>query len=213
MGTPKKAPHPNRASLADALFPKVRQRVLAVLFDAPERSFYMGEVIAQAQSGTGAVQRELVGLAAVGILSVHRQGKQKHYQANPASPVFDAILSLVSQTMGIANVLRAALAPLARQVQCGFVYNESRPARGSAMPAVNVVLFGSLLADAKVSSAVEQALQTAANTMGRQLSFSLYTPDTLERAVAQSSHFRKRLLQPSKTWLVGNENDLFKHQL
>ena len=45
------------SSIADALFSKVRQRVLAVLFVAPDRSFYTNEVIGLAQSGAGAVQR------------------------------------------------------------------------------------------------------------------------------------------------------------
>ena len=76
------------ASFADALFPKVRQRVLAVLFGTPDRSFYANEVIALAQSGKGAVQRELAGLSEAGLLTVSRQGNQKHYQANAAAPVF-----------------------------------------------------------------------------------------------------------------------------
>ena len=36
------------SALADSLFPKVRQRVLAVLFGTPDRSFYANEVIAPA---------------------------------------------------------------------------------------------------------------------------------------------------------------------
>lgn len=43
--------HPPPTSLADALFPKVRQHVLAVLFGTPDRTFYANEVIALAQSG------------------------------------------------------------------------------------------------------------------------------------------------------------------
>ncbi len=66
--------HPAPCSLADALFPKGRQRVLAVLFGNPGRSFYANEVIALAQSGTGAVQRELAALSEAGLLTVTRQG-------------------------------------------------------------------------------------------------------------------------------------------
>ncbi len=66
--------------IADALFPKVRQRVLAVLFGTPDRSFYANELIALAQSGTGAVQRELADLSKAGLLTVSKQGNQKHYQ-------------------------------------------------------------------------------------------------------------------------------------
>ncbi len=210
MGIKRNPPPPSRASLADALFPKVRQRVLAVLFDAPERSFYMGEVIALAHSGTGAVQRELVGLAAVGILSVHKQGKQKHYQANPDTPVFEALRSLVGQSMGVANVLRASMAPVAQQVTAAFVHDDApRTTPGAKVPAVNVVLFGHALGDASVASTVAHAMQSASNTLARQLSFTLHTPETLDSAVAQNSNFLSRLLQPSKTWLVGNEGDLF----
>jgi hypothetical protein len=49
--------------LADALFTKVQQRVLGVLFGNPGRSFYANEIIALAGCGTGAVQRELGRLA------------------------------------------------------------------------------------------------------------------------------------------------------
>lgn len=49
-------------ALADALFPKVRQRILAVLFGAPDRSFYANEVIALAASGTGTVQQPKIWL-------------------------------------------------------------------------------------------------------------------------------------------------------
>ena len=91
---------PASTCIADALFPKVRQRVLAVLFGAPDRSFYANEVIALAQSGTGAVQRELASLSEAGLLTVSKQGNQKHYQANAAAPVFAELRGLVLKTTG-----------------------------------------------------------------------------------------------------------------
>src|SRR5450759_3164722 len=99
-------------TVADALFPKGRQRVLAVLFGNPGRSFYANEVIALAQSGTGAVQRELAALSEAGLLNVSKHGNQKHYQANASAPVFAELRALVLKTMGLADVLKVALAPL-----------------------------------------------------------------------------------------------------
>lgn len=93
-------------STADALFPKVRQRVLAVLFGSPDRSYYTNELIALAQSGAGAVQRELADLSAVGLLTVRKQGNQRHYQANAASPVFTELRGLILKTIGLSDVLR-----------------------------------------------------------------------------------------------------------
>jgi len=203
MGTKHNTPPP-LAGLADALFPKVRQRVLAVLFDAPERSFYMGEIIAQAHSGTGAVQRELAGLAAAGILTVQKQGKQKHYQANTNAPIFNELHALVGKTMGVVNVLRSALDLLGASVSAGFVYD---PVSDAESTAITVVLFG---ANAKAAAAASSAMQGAANTLARPVSFTLYTPETLDSAVAQNSNFLKRLLQAPKTWIMGSEDELFR---
>src|SRR5687767_13160013 len=76
----RKRPQRSRSTgLGDALFAKVQQRVLAVLFGNPRRSFYANEVIGLARSGTGAVQRELGRLEASGLVTVTRVGKQKHY--------------------------------------------------------------------------------------------------------------------------------------
>ena len=193
---------PPRTSLADALFPKVRQRVLAVLFNAPARSFFMGEVIALAHSGTGAVQRELAGLAAAGILRVHKQGKQKHYQANANAPIYEALTALVGKTMGVVNVLHASLEPLAGQVSAAFVYDEAATASPAA---VTVVLF----TNGGDADAVAQAMQDASNTLARQVSFTLYTPDSIATSVAHNRHFVTRLLQPAKTWLMGSQDQLF----
>jgi len=198
----KHTPPPPRASLADALFPKVRQRVLGVLFDAPERSFFMGEVIALAHSGTGAVQRELADLAAAGVLTVHKQGKQKHYQANADAPVFDALSALVGKTIGVNNVIRASLARVSDQVNAAFVVDQITTAPQTP---VTVMLFGN---DAG-NGAVSDAMQGAANTLARQVSFTLHTADSVAAALEQDSRFLTRLLQSPKTWIVGSEDTLF----
>src|ERR1035441_6978902 len=113
------------SGVADALFSKVQQRVLAVLFGNPARSFYGNELIALAGSGSGAVQRELARLAAAGLVTVTRIGNQKHYQADPTTPVFEDLRRLVMKTSGLADIVRSALAPMAGQISAavrfGFV--------------------------------------------------------------------------------------------
>ena len=83
-----------RASLADALFSTVQQRVLGLLFGQPERSFYTGELIQLIGAGSGAVQREIARLEKSGLITMRRSGVQKHYQANPKSPLFQELRSI-----------------------------------------------------------------------------------------------------------------------
>ena len=165
-------PPPGSPSIADALFPKVRQRVLAVLFGTPDRSFYANEVIALAQSGTGAVQRELADLAKAGLLTVSKQGNQKHYQANASAPVFTELRGLVLKTMGLADVLRAALAPLAGQIDGAFIYGSVARQQDTAQSDVDVMIVSSTLGYGEVFGALEGATAS----LGRKLNPTLYSP-------------------------------------
>jgi len=198
--TPDAAPH----SLADALFPKVRQRVLAVLFGTPDRSFYANEVIALAQSGTGAVQRELTDLAGAGLLTMHKRGNQKHYQANAASPVFAELRGLVLKTMGLADVLRAALAPISSQMDAAFIYGSVARQQDTAQSDVDVLIVSDTLGYGEVFGALEGATQS----LGRKVNPTLYTPDDWARRVRGDNAFVTRVWQQPKIWLIGSEDQL-----
>ena len=81
----------SKHNLADALFPKVRQQVLGILYSQPDRRFYSNEIIRITGSGRGAVQRELERLTDVGLIIVELVGRQKMYSANPNSPLFNSL--------------------------------------------------------------------------------------------------------------------------
>lgn len=191
-------------SAADALFPAVRQRVLAVLFGSPDRSFYANELIALARSGTGAVQRELASLLAAGLVTVRDQGNQKHYQANAASPVFAELRGLVLKTVGLADVLRAALAPLEDQVAAAFVYGSVARQQDTAASDVDVLIVSDALGYAEVFGALEGAAQT----LGRTINPTLYTRAELARRRAQDNAFVTRVLDQPRIWLIGDEEVL-----
>ena len=191
-------------SAADALFPAVRQRVLAVLFGSPDRSFYANELIALARSGTGAVQRELASLLAAGLVTVRDQGNQKHYQANAASPVFTELRGLVLKTVGLADVLRAALAPLEDQVAAAFVYGSVARQQDTAASDVDVLIVSDALGYAEVFG----ALESAAQTLGRAINPTLYTRAELARRRAQDNAFVTRVLDQPRIWLMGDEEVL-----
>jgi predicted nucleotidyltransferase len=191
-------------TLADALFPKVRQRVLAVLFGAPDRSFYANEVIALAASGTGAVQRELAGLSAAGLLRVSKQGNQKHYQANATAPVFAELRGLVLKTMGLADVLRAALAPLVPQIGAAFIYGSVARQQDSAQSDVDVLIVSGTLAYGEVFG----ALEGAAASLGRKVNPTLYTPADWAKRVQKDNAFVSRIWEQPKIWLVGSAEQL-----
>ena len=189
------------SGLANALFPKGRQRVLAVLFGNPGRSFYANEVIALAQSGTGSVQRELAALSDAGLLTVKRQGNQKHYQANPDAPVFSELRGLVLKTMGLADVLKTALAGIQTQIDIAFVYGSVARQQDTASSDIDVMVVSSTLSYGELFS----ALEAAATTLGRKVNPTLYTPAELAKRIKLDNAFVTRVMKRPKIWLVGSE--------
>ena len=202
MGT--LAPNGKSESMADALFPRVRQRVLALLYGNPERSFFSNEVVALAQSGTGAVQRELASLSQSGLLIVTTQGNQKHYQANQAAPVFSELRGLVLKISGVVDVLRSALAPLASQIDAAFVYGSVARQQDTAQSDVDVLIVSSSLGYADVFGALEDA----AASLGRKVNPTLYTPADFAKRIKQGNAFVTRVLKQPKMWLIGSEESV-----
>jgi predicted nucleotidyltransferase len=195
---------PAAPGVADALFAKVQQRVLGVLFGQPRRSFYANEIIALARSGSGAVQRELARLEAAGLATVTRVGNQKHYQANAASPVFEELRGLVLKTVGLADVLRAALSPLGRDIRAAFVYGSIARGQDTAASDVDLMVISDRLSHAELFA----ALEPASAQLGRKVTPTLYSSKELSRRVRQEQSFVTRVLAQPKLWLIGDERAL-----
>lgn len=195
-------PTPTPSALADALFPRVRQRVLAILFGSPDRSFFVSELMSLAQSGRGAVQRELTDLAAAGLLTVTTQGNQKHYQANRSAPVFGELRSLVLKTFGLADVLRDALAPLVDRIDAAFVFGSVAKQQDTASSDVDVMIVSDSLGYGDVFG----ALEPAAIGLGRPVNPTVYTSAQLAKRARQDNAFVQRVLEQPKIWLIGQES-------
>jgi len=190
--------------LADVLFSGTQQRVLGWLFGQPQRSFYANELIGLAGAGSGAVQRELKRLEQSGLVTVHTVGNQKHYQANPASPIFAELCGIVQKTVGLAEPLRAALAPLAKKIKAAFVYGSVAKREETAESDIDLML----IADKLTYADVFEALETAGARLGRTVNPTIYTRKELARRRVEDNAFVTRVLAQPKLWLIGGEHDL-----
>lgn len=178
--------------------------MLGLLFGNPSRSFYANEIIALAGSGTGAVQRELARLESAGLVTVVRLGRQKHYQANAASPVFAELRSLVLKTSGLADVLRTALAPVSKAIHAAFVYGSVAKSQDMASSDIDVMVVSDSLTYADLFGALEEAV----GQLGRQVNPTVYTPAELAKRIAEHNAFVTRVLAQPKIWLIGSERGL-----
>lgn len=158
-------------SLSDALFSTTQQKVLALLFGEPHRSFYTNEIARWANVGKGSVMRELDRLHKSGILTVTRQGNQNHYQANPECPIFEELSGLVRKTLGIPGQLRNALRPMADQLSQAFIYGSIAKGSEHAGSDIDLMLIGENLSYADVM----ELLLPLEEQLGRTINPTLYS--------------------------------------
>jgi predicted nucleotidyltransferase len=203
MGISSTSPPPT-TSLADALFSGTRQRLIGLLFGQAGRSFYATELIGLTKSGSGAVQRELANLAQSGLVTTRAVGNQKHYEANPESPIFEELCGIARKTIGLAEPLRDALAPLAGQIGAAFVYGSVAKRTDSASSDIDVLLLSDTLTYADVFG----VLEAASSALGRPVNPTILTRADFSKRRAAEDSFLTRVLAQPKIWLIGGEDAL-----
>jgi len=191
-------------SLSIALFSKVQQRVLALIFGHSDRSFYTSEIVRSVRSGTGAVERELSRLQRSGLVSVERIGNQKHYRANHQSPIFEELQSLVLKTVALTEPLRKALQPYSDKINAAFVYGSVAKGTDTARSDIDLMVIG----DELNYSEAYAATQNAENVLGRKVNAIFLSPDDWERKASQKGSFVNKISALPKTFLFGSEEDL-----
>ena len=188
------------SSLADALFTSTQQKVLGLLFGQPDRSFFVTQVMELAKSGRGAVQRELQRLKSSGLVSVQMHGNQKHYQANPDSPLFDEICSIVRKTVGLEEPLRVAVDSLPGTIHLALIYGSVAKRTDTSASDVDLLI----VADELTLEGVYAALSTAEQVLDRKVNPTLYTSEEFNRRRARGNSFLMRVLDGPVIILSGS---------
>lgn len=202
IDTPKQ---PRRSGgLANALFTQTQQRVLGRLFGQPSRSFTVRELITATGAGHGAVQREVGKLADAGLLTLRQRGNQKHYQADPGSPIFAELVAIVRKTVGLAEPLREALAPLADHIVAAFVYGSVARRSDHAGSDIDLLIVSDTLGYADVVT----ALHPLHEPLGRDINPTLYAIKEWKRRVADDHAFVARIVEQPRIWLIGGQDAL-----
>ena len=195
-------PRMGTASILSAtLFGRTRGAVLAVLYGHVGESFYLRQLARRTEIALGPVQREIQQLVQAGLVKKETLGKQTLYCANQASPVFAEIKSLVTKTVGMHDVLAAALSPLRRKINLAFVYGSVARSSETERSDVDLMIVGSV----DFGTVVER-LAGAQKALNREINPTVYPVREFTSKVR--GHFLKTVLAEKKLFLIGDENVL-----
>jgi predicted nucleotidyltransferase len=196
----------SKINLSNALFSSAQQHVLGLLYGQPDTDFYTNEIIRLAKSGTGAVQRELSKLTTAGLIIVKQVGNQKRYQANRAAPLFLELRGIVLKTFGLADIVRDALTPLAKQIHLAFIYGSIAKQEDTAKSDIDLMIISDKLTYAELFPLLEKAEAQ----LGRAINPTFHSQSEWSRKYHQGNNFITQLITQPKIFLIGTEDEFAK---
>ena len=192
------------SQLGNALFTMTQQNVLGILYAHPERSFYTKEILRLTGMGVATIKRELDRMVAAGILTMTKVGNQHHYQADPACPIYNELLSIVRKTFGVADVLHSALVPMSSSICFSFVFGSVAKSTDKAKSDIELMVIGSDLS----YTALMDLLLPIEKTLGRVINPTVYTLADFKMKLNENNSFVTRVMEQEKIVVMGNDNDI-----
>jgi DNA-binding transcriptional ArsR family regulator len=185
------------------LFGKARRAILSLLFTHADQPYYIRQIVRIAGVGQGAVQRELRQLTNAGIVTRAVRGRQVYYQANQQCPIFQELHSIVVKTVGLGDLLRSALQPLAAKIRIAFVYGSMASANEGSRSDVDILIVGNVSFAETVSR-----LSPLQETLGREINPSVYSVAEFRQKLSRRNHFLRSVIETKKLFLIGDEREL-----
>jgi uncharacterized protein len=189
--------------LPDLLGSKLRAKVLGWLFTHADERFYVRQLTALLNLDSANLCRELARLEKMGLLIFTISGKQKYYQANQSSPIFNELHSLMVKTAGVADILRSALNSASQQIKVAFIFGSVANRTEDRASDIDVMIIG----DVTFSDGVD-LFSSAEKTLHREINPVVYPVEEFQQKIKSDAHFVKTVLEGEKIFLIGDENEL-----
>jgi predicted nucleotidyltransferase len=183
-----------------ALFTQPQSKVLEWVFGQPERWYHIQELIRLTSLASASLQREIKRLHEAGLVMEERIGNLRRVKANPNSPVFTDLISLVRKTLGAIPAMADALKPMASKLQVALVFGSVAKGTERAGSDVDVLLVSDSV---QLADALALLLPLEAQ-LGRRIDVKLYTPAEFSARRAEAGSVVQRILAEPIALLHGS---------
>jgi predicted nucleotidyltransferase len=188
--------------LVDVLFGAYRRQILGLLLLRPDESFYVREIARLTGVPAGSLHRELKLLTDAGLLQRSVAGNQVRYQVDRACPIQEELAGIFRKTGGLADIVREALAPLARKIRMAFIFGSVAQGKERASSDVDVLVVGSAS-----FTAVVGALSRATERLRRDVNPVVMTKAAFSAKLANGDRFVGRVAREPKIFLLGEASE------
>ena len=188
--------------LASLFFGRYRGRVLGLLLLHPDEAFHLREIARITDTQPGTLRRELKRLEAAGVVRSDRLGNLLRYRADPACPVYDELRGMLKKTVGVVDLLRDALAPLAGRIRLACVYGSVAAGTEQHASDLDVLVVGDVSFEEVVA-----ALHPCQESLRREINANVYGEAEFNAKARQPGEFASRVLAQPVLMTLGTIDD------
>jgi len=182
---------------------KLRAKVLGWLFTHPDERYFVRQLAGLLKEDSTNVSRELIRMEKTGILISTKEGKQRYYQANRKSPLFDELHGLMLKTVGVADVIKKALEPRLADIKLAFVFGSVARRAENRFSDIDLLVVGDI-----TFGEVVDLISAAEEVLNRELNPVVYTLAEFNKRLSEDHYFITDILSGDKIFVVGDENEL-----
>jgi predicted nucleotidyltransferase len=194
-----------KSPVLDALFPAVRQELLAATLLSPDKWWYLSELASHLKTSPSSLQRELNSLTRSGILERKQDGRRTYYKARRDSPVFQELRDLFSKTAGIVPALQAELARFDDKIHWGAIYGSIARGEEGAESDIDLLIVGDV-----ATADLLPALRRVELQFSREVNVKRYSEREFRDKMHDGDHFLKSIVKGKLVSLIGSPDDLEK---
>jgi predicted nucleotidyltransferase len=182
---------------------KLRAKVLGWLFSHPDERYFVRQLTALLKEDSTNVSRELARLEKTGILVSTAEGRQKYYQANRQSPLFNELHGLMLKTVGVADIIKKALEPRMADIKLAFIFGSVAKKAENRFSDIDLLVVGDI-----TFGDVVDLISTAEEALSRELNPVIYTLTEFNKRLSENHYFVRDVLSGDKIFVIGDENEL-----
>lgn len=192
-----------RSPVLDALFPAVRQEILAATLLSPDKWWYLSELASHLKTSPSSLQRELESLTKSGILEHKQDGRRTYYRARRDSAVFSDLRALLLKTAGIVPALQAELRKFRDQLRWAALYGSIARSEENAESDVDLLIVGDV-----ATADLVAVLRRVERQFGREVNIKRYSEKEFRDKMRDGDHFLKSVVEGKLISLIGSPDDL-----
>jgi predicted nucleotidyltransferase len=180
---------------------EVRINILSHFFMHPDEGYYIRQLEKILKKPVSNIQKELVKLEKIDLLSSSVEGNQKRYILKNEFPLYDELRNIFIKTTGLSDLIRDSL-HLIKKIEFVFIYGSFATGDETSQSDVDLMIVGNVS-----DIIINKSIKEVEKQINRMINYSIYSKGEIEKRISANDNFIKTILEAPIILIIGNKDD------